>query len=102
MRKFLAMLAWGAIGLSQGAIAQVSPDTTLPTNSVVTSNNDEFTVTGGTQIGRNLFHSFQQFSIPTNGFAFFDNAATVRNIISRVTGASPSESLKRMDLPMFS
>jgi filamentous hemagglutinin family protein len=70
--------------------AQVLPDTTLPVNSTVSSSGNNFTITSGTQAGGNLFHSFSQFSIPTNGSAFFNNAQTIQNIISRVTGSSAS------------
>jgi filamentous hemagglutinin family protein len=69
---------------------QVVPDATLPLNSAVSVNGNNFTITGGTQAGGNLFHSFREFSIPTNGSAFFNNAQTIQNIISRVTGSSAS------------
>ena len=73
------------------ALAQrVVPDTTLPQNSAVTVNGNNFTITGGTQVGSNLFHSFSQFSVPTHGEAFFNNGLTIQNIISRVTGLSAS------------
>jgi filamentous hemagglutinin family protein len=49
------------------------------------------TITGGTVVNRNLFHSFEQFSIPTNGEAHFANGANIENIISRVTGGSSSQ-----------
>ncbi len=71
--------------------AQVVGDTTLPTEerSLVTGNRN-FQIDGGARRGGNLFHSFQSFSVPTGGSAYFNNAADVQNIFSRITGGSVS------------
>lgn len=70
--------------------AQISPDGTLPTN--VNQINNVFEITGGTQAGSNLFHSFRQFSVPNGSEAFFNNIGNINivNIINRVTGGSVS------------
>lgn len=71
--------------------AQVIPDSTLPAGerSQVTGN-PNFQIDGGARRGGNLFHSFDQFSVPTGGSAYFNNAVDVQNIFSRVTGRSVS------------
>ncbi|MGM3307455.1 two-partner secretion domain-containing protein [Anabaena sp. WFMT] len=67
--------------------AQVIPDGIL--NTTVTGSNN-YTITNGTRVGNNLFHSFSQFSVPSNGSAVFDHATDIQNIFSRVTGGSVS------------
>jgi filamentous hemagglutinin family protein len=66
--------------------AQVTPDDTLPDNTVVTPQGETIEIEGGTTRGNNLFHSFQEFSVPDGREAAFNNADTIDNILSRVTG----------------
>jgi filamentous hemagglutinin family protein len=70
--------------------AQVTPDGTL--NTAIHGVGNSFTITNGTPQGGNLFHSFQQFSIPTGGSATFDlvNTPNISTIFSRVTGGRVS------------
>ncbi|NET39152.1 MAG: filamentous hemagglutinin N-terminal domain-containing protein, partial [Cyanothece sp. SIO1E1] len=71
------------------SFAQVISDTSVLTN-VITPDNLNFNITGGIQVGDNLFQSFSEFSIPEGGTASFENSPNVQNIISRVTGNSMS------------
>ncbi len=75
---------------AQPSWSQITPDTTLPVNSIVTPNGHLLNITGGTPAGSNLFHSFNQFSVLTGQTAYFNNPLTVQNIISRVTGSAVS------------
>ncbi|MCC5618691.1 filamentous hemagglutinin N-terminal domain-containing protein [Nostoc sp. CHAB 5836] len=71
--------------------AQIVPDATLRVNSSLTiEGNNTSAITGGTQVGSNLFHSFGQFSVPTGSAVYFKNAPDIQNILTRVTGSSIS------------
>ena len=70
------------------AQAQVTPDDTV--NTTVNQNGNISEITGGRTEGGNLFHSFQEFSVPTGNEAAFNNAEAIENIFSRVTGGNIS------------
>ncbi|BAZ08269.1 filamentous hemagglutinin-like protein [Calothrix sp. NIES-4071] len=77
-------------GMVLPVMAQVTSDGT--TNTVVNQSGNDFTVLNGVDKGNNLFHSFSNFSIPTNGSATFDLVSTpnITTIFSRVTGGNVS------------
>ncbi len=68
--------------------AQITPDGTLPTSVQELENMKK--ITGGKQVGNNLFHSFEKFSIPTGTEAIFENAPDIQNIFTRITGGEAS------------
>ena len=71
--------------------AQIVQDASLPNPSIVTPNDNTSVITGGTQAGPNLFHSFREFSVPTGESASFQQIDQgIENVISRVTGSSVS------------
>jgi filamentous hemagglutinin family protein len=66
--------------------------TTAPdgTNTVILQNGQRFDITGGTQAGANLFHSFQQFGLSQGQIANFLSNPSIQNILGRVVGGDPS------------
>ncbi|MDZ7951228.1 S-layer family protein [Nostoc sp. DedQUE09] len=80
-----AILPW-----SGSASAQVTSDGT--TNTIINSNGNNFTILNGSAKDNNLFHSFNNFSVPTGGSARFDliNTPNITTIFSRVTGGNVS------------
>ncbi|NWF59796.1 MAG: S-layer family protein [Fischerella sp.] len=74
------------------AQTQITPDGTLPTN-VNNIGGGIYEITGGTQPnnGANLFHSLKDFSVQSGDTARFVHSQGVDNIITRITGGSPSQ-----------
>ncbi|WP_434684986.1 choice-of-anchor Q domain-containing protein [Pseudanabaena minima] len=70
--------------------AQPITTATDGTNTVVLQNGQRFDITGGTQAGENLFHSFQQFGLNQGQIANFLSQPNIQNILSRVVGGNPS------------
>lgn len=66
--------------------AQITPDISLPNNTDIKIEGNDQIIEEGTQVGNNLFHSFQYFSIPTGNTVIFNNPLNIQNIITRVTG----------------
>ena len=67
--------------------------------SVVTANQARYAVSGnvyaipqtlGKAAGANLFHSFETFSIGSGDAAVFTTTSSFNNVISRVSGTSPT------------
>ena len=85
-----AIAFYGNSSVAQITPDKITPDATLPNNTNVNLVDKTFNITGGSQAGRNLFHSFKEFSVPTDSTAFFDNGADIQNIINRVTGGNIS------------
>jgi filamentous hemagglutinin family protein len=90
----LTLLLWVAAtwaGVQAPGLAQIVPDTTLSTPSIVTPAANTSTITGGTAVGNHLFHSFERFSIRSGETAWFNQPLTVQNIFTRVTGSTISQ-----------
>lgn len=101
MNKYLlvilpAIAACSSLFTRIPALAQITPDATLPNNSIAIpatggqATDFNISIEGGTRAGNNLYHSFSEFSVPTGGTAYFNNATDIQNIFSRVTGSSIS------------
>ncbi|MCW5315512.1 filamentous hemagglutinin N-terminal domain-containing protein [Nostoc sp. KVJ3] len=77
------------------AQSKIIPDNTLSTESSKVINNSSGlpieNIDGGAQRGINLFHSFREFNVGEGRAVYFTNPVGIENIISRVTGSSPSE-----------
>jgi filamentous hemagglutinin family protein len=68
--------------------AQITPDGSLSTS--VQQEENTLNINGGEREGNNLFHSFEEFSVPEGIEAVFENASDIENIFTRITGESAS------------
>ena len=80
------------ISFNQTATAQIVPDVTIPLQLVtgVVTGLPATLLNGGVQRGPTLFHSFQEFNVGLNDRVYFNNPSGISTILSRVTGANPS------------
>jgi filamentous hemagglutinin family protein len=90
------VLAGVLLGESSAQSQTIPPSTRTPVadsslGTQVSGANNNFTITGGLNRGQNVFHSFQDFSVPTGGAATFTNPVGNRSIITRVTGGNFSD-----------
>jgi filamentous hemagglutinin family protein len=96
---FSALLS--GVACNRTAHAEITTDGSLGPAQSLTGPDYSITADLGQQLGGNLFHSFGSFNINTSESATFSGPVTVSNIISRVTGGSPSniDGLLRSTIP---
>ncbi len=87
--KYIVAIASLLVSVQAPALAQITiaPD---GTTTGVNQTGNTFTITGGTQAGSNLFHSFQQFGLNAGQIANFLSNPAIANILGRVTGGDAS------------
>ncbi|MGP1384303.1 MAG: two-partner secretion domain-containing protein [Thainema sp.] len=104
-RKFIAASATfipkllgftiGFVCCPVAAFGQIAPSAGVgSTGTVVAPGCTNCSITGGAEVGSNLFHSFDRFSIPTNGSAVFRignnpdliNPGSIQRVFARVVG----------------
>jgi filamentous hemagglutinin family protein len=76
--------------LSAQCLAQIITPALDGTGTQVITQGNAIEITGGTQSGGNLFHSFQQFGLSPAQTANFLANPTIHNIFGRVTGGDAS------------
>jgi filamentous hemagglutinin family protein len=73
--------------LIQPAPSQISAN---GAGTIVSPQGSQINITGGTQAGANLFHSFQDFNVNSNQVANFLSNPQTQNILGRINGGNPS------------
>ena len=85
----VALTIASVIALAKPSLANIVPNglnTAIDSQNCTTS----CAITGGSTNGTNLFHSFEEFSVPVNSTATFQHDGAIANIITRITGGSVS------------
>jgi filamentous hemagglutinin family protein len=80
-------IAWVS---SDVTLADVATDGTLGRRVRLTGPDVEVGADLGRVRGKNLFHSFERFDVPSRGRVTFTGPAGLDNVVSRVTGDEPS------------
>ena len=70
--------------------AQAEPVADVSAGTKVTQNGNQFDISGGTQAGNNLFHSFEKLGLNKDQIANFLSNPNIHNILGRVTGGDAS------------
>jgi filamentous hemagglutinin family protein len=79
-----------SVVLSTGVMVQAQSITSVGDGTVVRVDGDQIHISGGTQAGTNLFHSFGEFNLDTAQIADFEANATIDHILGRITGGNGS------------
>jgi filamentous hemagglutinin family protein len=87
-RRLSISIVCSAVFFPASVVAQITPDNSVPTT--VEQEESNMQINGGEREGNNLFHSFDEFSIPEGMEAIFENATDIENIFTRVTGGEVS------------
>ncbi|MEM9216358.1 MAG: filamentous hemagglutinin N-terminal domain-containing protein [Cyanobacteria bacterium P01_F01_bin.150] len=92
-KRLFFKLLLSMVGIT--TLAQPGLANTIVPNGLNTAIDDQAcanscTVTDGSTRGTNLFHSFEEFSVPVNSTVTFQHDGAIANIITRVTGGSTS------------
>ncbi len=102
---FSASMLWAMASNGQTTSITSSGLNTVVTQGGVTAGKQAFDITGGTRPGNgaNLFHSFGEFSVGSSAAANFINetALSTSNILSRVTGGTPSNIFGEINTTSF-
>ncbi len=79
---------------AQPITTEVHPNSNNPVTGTLVApnatNSNQFDITGGTQAGANLFHSFEQFGLDAGQIANFLANPNIQNILGRVVSGNPS------------
>ncbi len=67
--------------------SQITPN---GAGTVVNPQGNQINITGGTQAGANLFHSFRDFNVNSSQVANFLSNPQTQNILARINGGNPS------------
>ncbi len=83
----LVLLDQSFFDQSLAAQAQIIPN---GAGTVVNAQGNQINITGGTQAGANLFHSFRDFHVNSTQIANFLSNPQTQNILARINGGNPS------------